>query len=136
MPQMNDTSIHLSDRVHRAISRGLMELRGNDIVYLLHRRKKYRIVDPEEQVRADTLAYLVLDCGYDAACIDTEIRGAHNDYADIVVFEDESCLSPYLVVENKKRDASTAEREEGTKRYYDLKSAIRPQFLHRLLTPN
>lgn len=80
--------------------RGLFSLDGTQIKYSFRRTKSYQIGDPEEKVRADTIAFLVLSKGYDSRKIDTEVEGSHNDFADIVLYEDDRCTKPWLVVEN------------------------------------
>lgn len=107
------SSLGLSELSKTAIERGLFSLDGSQIKYAFLRTKSYRISDPEEKVRADTIAFLVLSKGYDSRKIDTEVEGSHNDYADIVLYEDERCTKPWLVVENKKEFATPAERAEG-----------------------
>lgn len=93
--------------------RGLFSLDGTQIKYSFRRTKSYQISDPEEKVRADTIAFLVLSKGYDSRKIDTEVEGSHNDFADIVLYEDDRCTKPWLVVENKKEAATPAEKAEG-----------------------
>lgn len=41
------------------------------------------------------------------------MEGSHNDFADIVLYEDDRCTKPWLVVENKKEGATPAEKAEG-----------------------
>lgn len=106
-------ALGLSELTKTAISRGLFQLDGEQIKYSLRRIKSYRITDPEEKVRADTIAFLVLSKGYDSRKIDTEVEGSHNDFADIVLYEDDRCTTPWLVIENKRSDATASERAEG-----------------------
>lgn len=96
-----------------AIRRGLIQLDGGRIVYHVHKKKSYSIADPEEEVRADTIAFLVLEKGYDAERIETEVIGAHDNYADVVLYRDKRCTDVWLVVEDKKRDAPKSEIDEG-----------------------
>ncbi len=106
-------SLGLSELVKTAITRGLFALEGGQIKYAISRKKSYRITDPEERVRADTIAFLVMAKGYDSKRIDTEVEGAHNNKADIVLYKDDRCANPWLVVENKRMQAAPAERGEG-----------------------
>ena len=107
------SSLGLSELSKTAIMRGLFSLDGIQIKYSFRRTKSYQISDPEEKVRADAIAFLVLSKGYDSRKIDTEVEGSHNDFADIVLYEDDRCTKPWLVVENKKEGATPAERAEG-----------------------
>lgn len=107
------SALGLSELSKTAIMRGLFSLDGTQIKYSFRRTKSYQISDPEEKVRADTIAFLVLSKGYDSRKIDTEVEGSHNDFADIVLYEDDRCTKPWLVVENKKEAATPAEKAEG-----------------------
>lgn len=106
-------ALGLSELTKTAISRGVLSLDGDQIKYAIHRVKSYRITDPEEKVRADTISYIVLVKGYDAHRIETEVEGSHNDFADVVLYSDDRCTAPWLVVENKKASANASERAEG-----------------------
>lgn len=106
-------SLGLTSLIQNAIRRGLMEVDGNHITYFIHGNKKYRFTDPEEKVRADTIAFLALKKGYDIHRVETEVAGSHNDFADVVLYRDARCTEPWLVIENKKADATPAERTEG-----------------------
>lgn len=107
------STLGLSELTKAAIARGLFQLDGEQIKYSLCRVKSYRISDPEEKVRADTIAFLVLSKGYGSKRIDTEVEGSHNDFADVVLYSDDRCTTPWLVVENKRSDATASERSEG-----------------------
>ena len=101
--------------IAEAIRRGIMKLDadGRYMIYALRTEQKYPWNDPEEWVRAATVAWLVLDRDYPTNRIKLEVRVPRrvpNDYADIVVFKDDACLTPYLVVENKQADQSDAAR--------------------------
>lgn len=91
------SSLGLSELSKTAIMRGLFSLDGTQIKYSFRRTKSYQISDPEEKVRADAVAFLVLSKGYDSRKIDTEVEGSHNDFADIVLYEDDRCTKPWLV---------------------------------------
>lgn len=103
----------LADTVQNALRRGVMTLSGSDITYHLHHQRRYRITDPEERVRALTIAHLVIAKGYDPHRIETEVIGRHNDYADVVLYRDARCTVPWLVVEDKRADASPSDRSEA-----------------------
>lgn len=99
--------------IKRAIRRDFIQLDGDEIIYQIHANKRYRITDPEEKVRAATIAFLVIEKGYEPKRLETEVLGSHDDYADIVLYADDRCTKPWLVVENKKANASEAEKAEG-----------------------
>lgn len=101
----------------------LFELTDDDrIVYIKTNRggkpKSYRWSDPEEQVRAEFYAELVTRYKYPADRIDLEVevyRRKPEDFADIVVYEDDGLTKPFLVVECKEPNISAAEFEQAIK---------------------
>ena len=98
----NDAEAH--PLIRRSIERGIFELKNNKITYHLNQKKDYAWSDPEEWVRAFITAYLVLEKGYPPNRMRTEVkvpRRTPNDWADIVVYKDDRCKEPYLVVECK-----------------------------------
>ena len=106
MPQptfsQNDAETH--PLIRRAIERGILELKKSKITYYLNQKKDYAWSDPEEWVRAFITAYLVLEKGYPPNRMRTEVkvpRRTPNDWADIVVYRNDDCKEPYLVVECK-----------------------------------
>ena len=56
-----------------AIQRGLIEIHGDRIIYNIHQKKSYNWSDPEEWVRARTVAFLVLEKSYTPRSIRTEV---------------------------------------------------------------
>src|ERR687885_938136 len=103
--------------IQRAQERGYLELRDSRrVVYRCRRRHEQNWADPEERVRAAVFAWLILEREYPANAIDVEVtvpRRTPSDHADIVVYEDDACRVPCLVVETKargidERDASQA----------------------------
>lgn len=98
-----------------AIQRNLIEIHGDRITYNIHQKKTYNWADPEEWVRARTIAFLVLKKAYTPRSIRTEVvvpRRTPEDFADIVVYTDERCQNPYLVIENKKEQLSHPQENE------------------------
>ena len=77
-----------------ALQRNLLEIHGERITYNVHQKKTYNWNDPEEWVRARTIAFLVLEKSYTPSSIKIEVsvpRRTPSDFADIVVYEDERC---------------------------------------------
>jgi len=74
------------------IQRGLLEIKGERVIYNFQTKKSYNWNDPEEWVRARSLAFLVLEKGYPFSRIRTEVsvpRRTPSDFADIVVYRDD-----------------------------------------------
>lgn len=111
-----------------AIQRNLIEIHGERVTYNIHQKKSYNWSDPEEWVRARTIAFLVLEKAYTPRSIRTEVvvpRRTPEDMADIVVYEDERCQVPYLVVENKKERLSARERNQAIEQLFGNANSLR-----------
>ena len=98
-----------------AILDGLAEIsgegRGARILYADAGRSE-RWSDPEEKIRAELWAELVYKHGYPARRIRLEVavpRRTPNDFADLVVYEDDDLKRPYFVFECKRGDISDSE---------------------------
>lgn len=103
----------------------LLSIEGERIYYLgtAHgaRAKNYSLVDPEERVRAWFYCYLVEDLKYPIERIDVEVevyRRKPQDFADIVVYEDDQLTKPYLVIECKEPRISESEKEQALKQVW------------------
>jgi len=104
--------------VAEALRRGILRFEEDEakIVYSLKTEHKYNWTDPEEWVRAATVAWLIIDRDYPSNRIKLEQRVPRrtpNDFADIVVFHDDACLEPYVVVENKPANQSERNRAQA-----------------------
>lgn len=114
--------------VIEAIARGFIEVRGSRIKYNLNRKHDYDWGDPEEWVRARTVAFLIVSKSYPANRMRLEVqvpRRVPNDWADIVVYSDDGCNSPYLVVENKAAGQSKRNRSQGIEQLFGNANSLR-----------
>lgn len=111
-----------------AISRNLIEINGDRVIYNIHQRKTYSWTDPEEWVRARTIAFLVLEKSYTPLSIRTEVvvpRRTPEDLADIVVYTDENCREPYLVIENKKERITLPQKRQAIEQLFGNSNSLR-----------
>ncbi|MBE6518286.1 MAG: hypothetical protein E7Z70_01910 [Thermoplasmata archaeon] len=114
--------------IKNAIERGIVSIKGGRITYHLNQEKSYVLTDPEEQVRARTIAFLILNKHYSPKRMRTEVevpRRTPNDFADIVVYAEESCKTPYLVVENKHSELTSSERLQGIEQLFGNANSLR-----------
>lgn len=114
--------------VIEAIARGFIEIKGGRAHYNLNQKRSYDWGDPEEWVRARTIAFLIVSKSYPANRLRTEVtvpRRTPSDQADIVVYEDDRCQVPYLVVENKADDQSAAGRKQGIEQLFGNANSLR-----------
>ncbi|MCL5237384.1 MAG: N-6 DNA methylase [Nitrospirae bacterium] len=119
----------LSDpNVIDAIARGFIEIRSNRVQYNLNHKAQYDWTDPEEWVRARTIAFLIIVKGYPANRLRTEVtvpRRTPSDHADIVLYEDDRCQAPYLVVENKAAGQTKRARSQGIEQLFGNANSLR-----------
>ena len=71
--------------ISKALSRNFISIDSDRITYNIHQKKSYRLSDPEEFVRAQTISFLILEKNYNPSCIRTEVtvpRRTPEDSAD------------------------------------------------------
>lgn len=108
---MSETETYLE----RAFAEGMVELVGEGRAERIHFKAadhSERWADPEEKVRAEFYAELIYKYEYPPERIRLEVnvpRRTPNDFADIVVYDDDELKSPYFVFECKRVDISDAE---------------------------
>jgi type I restriction enzyme M protein len=101
--------------IERAIADGRALISGegkNERIQYQAARHSERWADPEEKVRAEFWAELIYKYEYEAERIQFEVnvpRRTPNDYADLVIYNDDELKSPYFVFECKRADISDAE---------------------------
>ena len=78
----------------------------------IHQNKSRNYLDPEEQVEAESFLKLVLIYNYPKNRIklfEKVTMGSSTREADIIVYDDDMCLNPSIIVECKKQEVSEAE---------------------------
>ncbi len=98
------------------------------VIYQLSQKRNYNWADPEEWVRCATIAFLIIDRQYPAHRIKVEVsvpRRIPNDHADIVVYSDDRCRSPYLVIENKAEGQNDGERAQAIEQLFGNANSLR-----------
>ncbi len=98
-----------SGLIAEAEKRGYLEFHGDRVLYKCANGTDQDFTDPEEKVRAGLYAWLILEREYPATAIKVEVqvpRRTPSDYADIVIYTDSSCDTPYLVAETKRPGVS------------------------------
>jgi len=124
--------------VIEAVHRAILSFTDDRVTYQLHNQRSEDWSDPEEWVRACSVAWLIVHRGYPANRIKIEVtvpRRTPSDFADIVVYSDDACREPYLVVENK---ASVTHFNKGRLRNVEfeqncpLNCRVKPRHVPRL----
>lgn len=128
MPLLSREIVESHPLVRNAVERGIFEIKKNAVTYQLNQKKSYNWADPEEWVRAYVVAFLVLEKGYPLNRMRTEVRVPRrtpNDLADVVVYRDDQCREPYLVVECKSDGQSTLDRAQGVEQLFGNTNSLR-----------
>jgi len=105
------------DHLNQGIAENHVRLEdgGKYIVYV-HQNKRRNFSNPEEKVQAETFLSLIYDKGYSPARIKQFVpvtMGSSTKEADIIVYKDDECTSPHILVECKSPDISEAEFKQA-----------------------
>jgi type I restriction enzyme M protein len=106
-----------------------VERDGNTILQItfLHQNKKISYSKPEEKVQTDAFLQLVLHYGYKPERIKQYVpvkMGADNRVADIIVYNDNDCKQPHILVECKKQEVSELEFLQAIEQAYSYAYAL------------
>ena len=112
----------MKDYIQIGIEKGLISLNedGSRITYV-YQKKERNYNNPEEKVQTEAFLRLILDYHYPESRLRVFVpvtMGSDVKEADIVVYDDEMCLSPHIVVECKKQDVSEAEFLQAVNQAY------------------
>jgi type I restriction enzyme M protein len=131
--QENDNAVsELHPLVAEAQRRGYLSIDGELITYRCKRRYKFNWNNPEERVRAVTYSWLAIERSYSPQRIRLEVtvRGRGRVRADIVVYKGaDGCRRPWLVVENKREQATYGERLQGIEQGFDYAHWLRAPYM-------
>lgn len=128
MPKLNAKEIEAHPLIRLAQRRGFLSLDGRRVTYVLADKKSYEWKDPEEWVRAYVVAFLVLEKGYPPTRMGVEVsvpRRTPSDFADVVIYEDDACKEPYLVVECKAAGGTDAQRRQAVEQAFGNANSLR-----------
>jgi len=93
----------------------------------VHQKKERNYNTPEEKVQAETFLRLILDYNYPEKRIKQFVpvtMGRDVKEADIVVYADDMCLTPYILVECKRQEVSEAEYQQAIEQAYSYAYAL------------
>lgn len=103
----------MKDYIQIGIEKGLISFNEDrSRITYVYQKKERNYNNPEEKVQAETFLRLILDYNYPVRQIRLFVpvtRGSTIREADIIVYDDELCLAPLIVVECKRQDISEAE---------------------------
>ena len=125
----------MEDIIKKGIEKGLIALNNDEsriTYYTVPQSKSYKYTDPEEKVRAVIFLQLIFKYGYPIYRIQLEVqvpRRTPNDWADIVIFDDDECKSPYIVVECKHKDVTEQEFLQGIEQGFGNANSLKAHYL-------
>ena len=93
----------------------------------LHLGKERNFNNPEEKVQVETYLRLIFDYNYPISRIKQFVpvtMGREVKEADIVVYEDDMCLRPHILIECKRQEVSEAEYQQAIEQAYSYAYAL------------
>lgn len=118
----------MKDYIQLGLDKGLISFNENKsrITYT-YQKKERNYNNPEEKVQAETFLRLILDYNYPESRIRQFVpvtMGREIKEADIVVYADEMCMQPHILVECKRQDVSEAEYQQAIEQAYSYAFAL------------
>ena len=118
----------MKDYIQSGIEKGLISFNEDKsrITYVFQKKER-NYNAPEEKVQAETFLKLIMDYNYPESRIKQFVpvtMGREVKEADIVVYADEMCLSPHILVECKRQEVSEAEYQQAIEQAYSYAFAL------------
>lgn len=114
--------------IQNGINKKLISLDDDEkYITYLHENKRRNYANPEEKVQAETFLALILTYNYPPQRIRQFVKvtmGSEVKEADIVVYNDDACIKPHIVVECKREEVSEAEFEQAANQAFSYAQAI------------
>lgn len=93
----------------------------------IHQNKERNYNNPEEKVQTETFLQLVIDYKYPVNRIRMFVpvtMGREVKEADIIVYEDDACIKPHILIECKRQEVSEAEYQQAIEQAYSYAFAL------------
>lgn len=114
--------------IQNGINKKLISLDDDEkYITYLNENKRRNYTNPEEKVQAETFLSLILTYNYPPQRIRQFVKvtmGSDTKEADIVVYNDDACTKPHIVVECKREDVSEAEFEQAANQAFSYAQAL------------
>lgn len=118
----------MKDYIQLGIDKGLISFdEDRSRITYLFQKKERNYNNPEEKVQAEVFLRLILDYNYPVCRIRQFVpvtMGREIKEADIVVYDDEMCLIPRILVECKRQEVSEAEYQQAIEQAYSYAFAL------------
>ena len=107
----------MNDLISIGLEKGLIKFDSEqkNITYI-HQNKKRNFTNPEEKVQAEAFLKLIVSYGYPVERIvqfKNITMGSTTKEVDIIVYNDDECTQPYIIVECKKEEVSELEFKQA-----------------------
>jgi len=133
---MNQETI--TNYIQDGVKQGLIRFYDDEKrIEYVHQKKSRNYGNPEEQVQAEVYCRLILEYGYPAQRVRNFVSvtmGADKKEADIVVYNDDDCLQPHILVECKKQEVSEQEFTQAVEQAYSYAFALPNQVKYAWVT--
>lgn len=118
----------MKDYIQLGLDNGLISFNEDKsrITYV-YQKKERNYNNPEEKVQTETFLRLILDYNYPESRIRQFVpvtMGREIKEADIVVYADEMCMRPHILVECKRQEVSEAEYQQAIEQAYSYAFAL------------
>lgn len=111
------SKIIVNSLINKGVSAGLIRFDEEEkIIIYNEQNKKRNYSNPEEKVQAETYLELILVYGYPKERVKVFVpvtMGAYTKEADIIVYDDDKCTLPKIIVECKKPEVSELEFQQA-----------------------
>lgn len=118
----------MKDYIQLGIEKGLISFNEDKscITYTYQKRDR-NYNKPEEKVQAETFLRIILDYNYPESRVRQFVpvtMGSEVKEADIIVYSDEECMCPHILIECKKQEVSEAEYQQAIEQAYSYAYAL------------
>ena len=119
---------YMKDYIKIGIEQGFISFNEemSRITYI-HQNKQRNYNNPEEKVQAETFLRLIIDYKYPVNRIRQFVSvtmGSDIKEADIVVYDDDMCIRPHILIECKRQEVSEAEFQQAINQAYSYAFAL------------
>ena len=118
----------MKDYIELGIEKGLISFNEDmSRITYIHQKKERNYNNPEEKVQAETFLRLIIDYKYPENRIKQFVpvtMGSEVKEADIVIYDDDMCIRPHILVECKRQEVSEAEYQQAIEQAYSYAFAL------------
>lgn len=118
----------MKDYIKIGLEKGLISFNEDQsrITYVFQKKER-SYNNPEEKIQAETFLQLIIDYNYPVKRIRQFVpvtMGREVKEADIIVYDDDACMKPHILIECKRQDVSEAEYQQAVNQAYSYAFAL------------